>query len=69
MNNEQIKQILEKEMTRLDKEIKEHFRLYQKKFSNNQKTKWLSHSTKKCQTIKIAKCLGFEYCKSCGGLK
>lgn len=67
MNNQEIKNMLEKE-------IKKHYSkemLYKKtedKFKSHM-SKRLKHMHKRHKTINIAEKLGFIFCECCGGLR
>ena len=64
-----IKQILQSEIRRHQKEAERHKDLVKKTGSKKQKRKAIKHAHKKFQTILIAKRLGFDFCEKCGGIK
>ena len=69
MENQQIKNILEKEIRRHTKEIKEHKRLFEMRNSKEQRRKITKHFHKLFQTKLLANQLGFKFCECCGALK
>jgi len=69
MNEEKIKQILQKEINYHNNEINKHSDIFIIKGSKKQKRKMRKHFHKRYQTVKIANMLGFKYCSNCGSLK
>jgi len=69
MNEEKIKQILEREIKRHTDEIERHRELFEKRRSKKEKNKSIKHFHKRFQTIKIADKLGYRVCPCCGRLE